>query len=119
MATNYPPPGAEAAFLAALNTVRFECSTLLAAQLELRSLGWTWRNATPQERNQYWKNVRCDSVINPETGQDEGDHQTFGFYLIDPNGGEHPFGFCRTPGHNAALVLWPPYELSRNTAQGF
>ena len=119
MATNYPPTGAQQAFLRALNTTSFECSSLQSAVWELQSLGWTWRNATPQETTQYWKNVRCDSVPNPETGKDEGDHKVFGVYLIDPQGGEHPFGFCRDPNHFGALVLWQPYELSRNTANGF
>lgn len=119
MATNYPPEGAEQAFLDALGTTRFECSSLKVCQDELLSLGWTWRNATPQENNAYWNSVRCDSVFNPETGQDEGDHKVFGVYLIDPQGGEHPFGFCRNPSHYAAIVLWPPYELQRGTATGY
>lgn len=119
MATNYPPPGAEQAFLDALNTTRFECSNLKVLENELKSLGWTWRNATPQENNQYWKTVECDTVFDPETGQSTGGHKIFGIYLIDPQGGEHPFGFCRNPDHYAALVLWHPYELSRSTALGY
>lgn len=93
---SWPPPEFHADWVA--------FSTLQVGIKSLQDLGFTYANPTPQENNNYFRQVRCD----------EG-HPCQGIMVISPDGTRrYPFAYCTGATHKSALVLWAGYDANNN-----
>lgn len=97
MATNWPPttgnypswPPEELG----VHTLTF--GNLKLGINHLTKLGFTWRNATPQEVNANFRGVQCD----------EG-HNVNVIFIVSPLGRLYPFAYCNSASHRSVLVPW-------------
>lgn len=87
----WPPPGYSI----------FETSSIDDALRIVEEIGWTWRNPTTAENNEFFNSVRC------QLG-----HRVDGVMVTDtrPGGLVYPFARCRGPD-SEGMALWWPYSL--------
>lgn len=105
MPTNWPPPTAPAWPPLEIGASWFSTATLSVLVATLQELGFTHEAPTPDENNEYFKQVKCD----------EG-HPCAGRMLISPSGTRYPIAYCTGAAHKDILVLWPPYYMGYASA---
>lgn len=90
-APSWPPPG---------YTI-LEAYTIDHALEVIEDLGWSWRNPTQAENNEFFDAARC-----------ERGHRVDGVMVIDARAGglAYPFARCRGP-ERTGMALWYPYDI--------
>lgn len=87
----WPPPEMETTW-ASFSEIKILLRTL-------QGLGFSQSIPTSAERNQYFRDARCDE-----------NHTVIGRMLVSPDGTRrYPFAVC-TGTERELLVLWPPYS---------
>ena len=111
MATNWLPPAGSYP-----EWIDLQFSDVQTGIRLLTELGFVKDQPTAQERNLYFKQVKCDE-----------DHPCNGIMVVAPTGERYPFAYCTGATHKSLLVLWvvgydsnnqPCYDLGWDSGNG-